>query len=393
MGINSLRLSISGVIAFAAVVLCAASTARSDTYSTGLDQMDVAAAFMAPPGHFDPEKAPPAPDYAKDEAWLSLPGRADDGHMTPPGEKDNEATAPVDVFFIHPTTLILSPNGWNAHYDEPGAPLMGLRAVLRGQASAYNGCCRVFAPRYRQAPLYAFMFGGVDSQKALDLAYQDVRAAFNYYLAHENHGRPFIIAGHSQGSLHAMRLAQEIKGMKLFQRLVAVYSIGSSLPEDIEKSGIPICDEPDTTGCILNYNSVTAKADNFRRQNIAPMFLDGSYRTTQGHPLVCVNPLTWRRNDKADAALNLGALTGMKGDELPALVPGAVGAECRDHMLVITITAGTPGFASPLVKNSGDYHIYDYGLFYGNIRRNAQTRVDAYLRKAAVISGEAAPAR
>jgi alpha-beta hydrolase superfamily lysophospholipase len=62
----------------------------------------------------------------------------------------------------------------------------------------------------------------------VDLAYADVKAAFQYYLAHYNEGRPIIIAGHSQGTAHATRLLHEFfeHDPKLRRQLVAAYLIG-----------------------------------------------------------------------------------------------------------------------------------------------------------------------
>lgn len=343
-------------------------------------QSEIAAFYLEPTAHFDPSNVPPVPDYSRDDAWLALPSREDKADFTPQGVTDNQATAQVDVFFIHPTTYIYpETRGWNAPYDIDGAPRTMLTdGVLRGQASAFNGCCRVYAPNYRQAVVYAFMSQDRDGVLALDLAYQDVRAAFNYYLAHENNGRPFIIASHSQGSLHAERLAYEIRNLNLTKRLVAVYSIGSSMPEEITEEGIPICDAPDQTGCILNYNSVTSKADMSFRKNNSVMFLKGKYELAHGRPIACVNPLTWRRNGAGDASWNAGSLSDL---ETGVLEHHAVGAECRDHMLVISFAPGTTGFRLSGPRNSGDFHIYDYGLFYMNIRENAQARVAAYFAK------------
>ncbi len=343
-------------------------------------QSEIAALYLEPTAHFDPSDVPPVPDYSKDDSWLALPSRKDEADFTPQGVADNQATAPVDVFFIHPTTYIFPESrGWNAPYNIDGAPRAMLTdGVLRGQASAFNGCCRIFAPNYRQAVVYAFMSQDRDGVLALDLAYQDVRAAFNYYLAHENNGRPFIIASHSQGSIHAERLAYEIRNLNLTKRLVAVYSIGSSMPEEIVEEGIPICDTPDQTGCILNYNSVTSKANMFFRKNNSVMFLKGKYELSHDHPIACVNPLTWHRNGAGDASLNVGALSDLKNGVLETQ---SVGAECRDHMLVISFAPNNKGFRLSGPRNSGDFHVYDYGLFYMNIRENAQARVAAFLAK------------
>ncbi len=163
-----------------------------------------------PPKPFSSYKAPPAPDYANKESWAVWPGRASPADQIPPGIDGTIAKNPkADVFFIHPTTFLAN-SSWNAKYDEGDFTGTQLdQAVLRYQVSAFNGCCRMYAPRYRQATLSAFLNPGADANKSFDLAYSDVVRAFDYYLANANKGRPFILASHSQGSLHAVRLLQE----------------------------------------------------------------------------------------------------------------------------------------------------------------------------------------
>src|SRR5262249_16253736 len=214
----------------------------------------------------------PAPDYASASAWAAWPGRPGGANAVPANfpAHDRQAEARGDVFFIHPTTYLYLLPG-NAPYDAAGRSKTLIESyVLRFQASAFNGCCRIFAPRYRQASLGTFFRLGPNSAAALNLAYSDVLRAFDYYLAHENHGRPFIIASHSQGSIHAMRLLQErVAGTPLQGQLVAAYAVGSSLPQDIEKSGLPVCREARETGCVINWASVTSgRAESQRKYAI-----------------------------------------------------------------------------------------------------------------------------
>ena len=136
-----------------------------------------------------------------------MPGRKSNADVIPPGIKGDLAVNPqADVFFIHPTTYLDNAT-WNARFDEDGFTGRQLEdAVVRYQVSTFNGCCRIFAPRYRQATLSVFVNPSDDSNKALDLAYSDVVRAFDRFIEKENNGRPFILASHSQGSLHATRL-------------------------------------------------------------------------------------------------------------------------------------------------------------------------------------------
>ncbi len=328
--------------------------------------------------------APAAPDYTLHESWAAWPGQASGADVTPPGVSDHAAaaTAAVDVFFIHPTTF-LSDRSSNARYDEPGqTSLLIERGVLRFQASAFNGCCRIYAPHYRQAALKAFFQKDEAADAAaLELAYGDVQRAFDHYIEHENHGRPFILAGHSQGSLHALRLLQQrIAGTPLQQRLVAAYIIGYEVPTAITGTGVPICETSRQTGCVISWNTVKPEAVDSARRGTRLVWLDGKYQLAGNQRIVCVNPLTWTSDGNADAALNLGSLPGVRpAEELRPLEPALTGARCvRGDLTVAIPLARRRGFAD-LLTAFGSYHIYDYSLFYANLRANAKERVVAYL--------------
>ncbi|MGA0599173.1 DUF3089 domain-containing protein [Caulobacter sp. KR2-114] len=333
---------------------------------------------------FDAASAPAAPDYASPDAWAAWPGRPSAADDTPAGSgaQDRQATARADVFFIHPTTYVIG-DRWNAAFDEGGLTGRGVdRAVLRGQASVFNGCCRIYAPRYRQAELAAFLRGGPDAFAAIDLAYSDVLRAFDYYIAHENHGRPFIIASHSQGSVHAMRLLQErVIGTPLMKRLVFAEIPGSSLPETIEARGLPVCRAPTQTACVVNWNSVRRGQDDTRRDERSVLWMGGRYQLAGGQPIVCVNPLTWRKDGGAGPQANLGGVAGGAMGPMPAPIPGVTGAWCEHGALGVDVSPDSGRAFNNLLTAGGIYHVYDYGLYYMNIRRNAEARVDAWLRQ------------
>lgn len=349
---------------------------------TGCSQISKAAAtFGSPARPFEATRAPPAPDYGQAGAWMAFPGRGGLERSTAPDDVAvDEASAPADVFFIHPTTYQQS-DVWNVPYDTPAEfnP-----AVLLGQASAFNGCCRIYVPRYRQASLRALD----RSRPAVDLAYSDVARAFRYYVAHENKGRPFIIASHSQGSMHAVRLLQaEILGTPLQSRLVAAYVVGAYAPSDFGDVGLPICDGPRQTGCILSWNtSQTGRKGAFQLIRNKTYWWRGAEKSSGQPPAICVNPLTWRRQGSAPAAANLGSLPFPKpGPEsapgrLPALTVGLTGAVCDENLLKVDIPRSAPaGFHDVLSLLYGSYHLGDYGVFYAAIRRNAADRVDAWM--------------
>ncbi len=339
----------------------------------------LAESLRHPAKPFDQTPAAPAPDYARPDAWLAFPGRNGLERSTPPGLAPvDEASAPADVFFIHPT-MYLKNDVYNAAYDVAG-PYN--QPVLLNQVSAFNGCCRLYAPHYRQASLRSLG----KSPQAVDLAYSDVARAFRYYIAHENHGRPFIIASHSQGSMHAVELLQrEILGTPLQSKLVAAYVIGAFAPSNFGEAGLPVCASATQVGCIVSWNTTqVGRTGAFMLIHDKRYWWRDAWRQSGQLPAVCVNPLTWTENDPAPAAANPGSLTfpnppyPTAATHLPPPIPHLTGAVCKDRLLAVDVPKSPPGFRDTLTLLYGSYHRTDYGLFYSAIRTNAAARVAAW---------------
>lgn len=340
---------------------------------------------LQPQHAFDQEAPPPAPDYSLPENWAALPDRADDADVVVDASVgDRQATAAVDVFFVHPTTYY-DPAHWNQPMGDVAANRFTDLFVLRNQASAFNGCCRVYAPRYRQATVYSFVDRGTDGAAALALAYEDVERAFDYFIGHFNQQRPFIVAGHSQGATHLRKLLERrITGTPLVQRLVAAYPVGFTIDAEAYRQAVPdvpVCAAPAQTGCLATWNTVGP--------DVRP------FEDTSGH--VCVNPLSWTTDgQRADFPLNLGGVTfnrrfGTNVEVLqeesgfePQIEAGVADAQCRDGLLWVSEIRSKNFASRPMGR--GNYHIYDFSLFYSNLRRNAEERAARF------VADRAAPA-
>ena len=332
--------------------------------------------MIQPAETFADTEPPPAPDYANPGHWAALPERQDLADVTPSeAVQDNQADAEVDVFFVHPTTYY-EDSGWNQ--DLADAPINAITdyAVMRNQASVFNGCCRIYAPRYRQATLYSFFDRAGGGQDAIDFAYQDVAQAFRHYMDHENQGRPFILAGHSQGALHLdTLLREEMQGSPAAERMIAAYPIGYYLDGS---NGFPVCQSAQQTGCQVSWNALAPEVESF---NEVP------------NP-ICVNPLTWRTDGAyADFSANLGAVSyGFdEEDESPseAIEPGVADAQCIDGELRVTEVRSEE--YPPFMSGEGNYHMYDLNLFHMNLRANAVARTEAFLSAQAAAAEEASP--
>jgi Protein of unknown function (DUF3089) len=299
---------------------------------------------------------PAPPDYAKKSAWAALPDMMDHADRTPdPNFKDVQADATVDVFFIHPTIyLAKKEKNWNAAMEDAALNKQVDESTILFQASAFNGVGKIYAPRYRQAHYRCFFDQDTSSSRqALDLAYSDVKAAFEYFLKNQNQNRPFIIAGHSQGTLHARRLLKEfIDGKPLKNRLVAAYLIGWPIRKDAFKT-IPVCETPEMTGCFCSYRSYL---HGYTPENVA-----------LGDEIAITNPLTWKTDGlPADRSLN----EGMIGRKFGPVLPQRADAHAVNGILWVH----KPKFPGSFFFRKKNYHIADYNLFYVNIRNDAKRR-------------------
>ncbi|MDB5715612.1 MAG: hypothetical protein JWO15_3009, partial [Sphingomonadales bacterium] len=139
-----------------------------------LDALKIMANNKPPATPFDPRAAPPAPDYRERASWVALPEIRDASDIAPPGVTQiDQRNAPADVFYIYPTTFF-SKTQWNASITDAANNARIDALPMRSQTTIFNGCCAVYAPRYRQMTLGAYVKWSTNSEAAQDLAYRDV---------------------------------------------------------------------------------------------------------------------------------------------------------------------------------------------------------------------------
>ena len=306
----------------------------------------------------------PAPDYSDLQYWAASPFKEDNSDVIPAFLKDEVRDTRADVFFIHPTSYFgeekTSP--WNADLRDTVVNSTTDNLSILMQTTVFNGSCRVFAPRYRQANMKTFyVFGTPVATQTFDFAYADIRNAFRWYLEHENKGRPIIIASHSQGSLHAIRLLQEFFDAKPLQKqLVCAYVIGYPIEKKAFKT-IHVGEKSDQTGCFVGWRTY-AKGE-------LPKLI-----AAENGNSVCVNPLTWTTSEQwASPELHQGIMFGFD-----TVVPHTVGAGIEPSSKILWIN--TDVVLDDEKKPIKNYHVYDYNLFWMNIRQNVKDRIDAFLK-------------
>ena len=332
---------------------------------------------LVPGRAFVAERPIDAAAYADRSMWIARPDIAGNPTLWTPAGYAPGRQPGAAIFFIHPTSY-LARDHWNAPLGDKEA---NDRAALflRGQASAFNAVGQVWAPRYRQATFGAFLTSRTDAQRALDLAYHDVAAAFDAFLAQVAPDRPIILAGHSQGALHLERLLRERVGRDpaLARRIVAAYVVGwpISTATDLGALTLPACTAADQAGCILSWESFAEPAD----PSLILDTYDGSTgfdgRPRRHTPMLCTNPLTGTANAAAPASANLGTLYPSADLSTARIVAGRVPARCDGRGLLLI---GDPPDLGSYVLPGNNYHVYDYSLFWANVRADAARRFAAF---------------
>lgn len=338
---------------------------------------------MVPPVRFSAPPPLAANRYADAKMWHSRPGVPDDPALwTPPGFKAEGPRGQAAVFFIHPTSFLdVRPSAWNAALDDAQTNDRA-RLFIKGQASVFNGVGEIWAPRYRQAAFGAFLTTQPEAQQALDAAYGDVLTSFDAFIAAQPADRPIILAGHSQGALHLLRLLRErVAGKPLARRIVAAYVIGwpVSRTADLPALGLPACAAADQPGCILSWASYAEPADMSDVVNAFDATSGPTGIARKGTPLLCINPLTGIPDAKAPASANNGAVIPSADLKTGTLVTGTIPARCdsaeggRGFLLIGPPPEGITAYVLP----GNNYHVFDYSLFWTNIRADAARRLAA----------------
>ena len=239
------------------------------------------------------------PDYQKASSWLCLPGRKDvcstplpTTALNPNGYGSNgpssvAADPPIDCFYVYPT--VSNDRGLNSDMT-PGREES---LMTETQFARFASVCRPYAPIYRQMTLSAVAAAatGADVTGAAGLAYGDVLKAWRTYLEKYNRGRPFVLVGHSQGSLMLQQLiARDIEtkpAVAARMKLAIIPGYNVLVPQGRTVGGTfkrtPICTAPGQTGCVAAWVS-------FREKNAPPPGAIFGYADKPGMTVACVNP-------------------------------------------------------------------------------------------------------
>ena len=367
-----------------------------------------------------PEAAPQAAnDYSKPETWLCRPGRKDscavdlsttivaaDGKLTQEPFKANP-NAPIDCFYVYPTVS----NDQTLNSDMNAGPEE--HSVIRAQFARFGSQCKLYAPLYRQVTLKALrtaMAGGGGSPPDRKLGYDDVLAAWQYYLKNDNNGRGVVLIGHSQGSgVLTQLIRSEIDGKPIQSQVISALLLGTNVavPKGKDVGGafqhMPLCRSASQLGCVISYVS-------FRADVPPPANSRFGRVPTEGMTAACVNPAALKGGKgELHAYLSAGAngvstssaqpkpwvTTGQAIDTPFVSVPGLLTGECvtgdAGSYLAITTNANaadprTDEIAGDVVANGQvmkdwGLHLIDANVAMGNLVDIVGQQSKAYLKK------------
>ncbi|MEJ8858493.1 DUF3089 domain-containing protein [Variovorax robiniae] len=302
---------------------------------------------------------PAAVDYQADTSWLCRPGRIDactrdqtatrveaNGQLTTESFKTAGAP-PIDCFYVYPT--VSRERSMNSSLAASAAE----REVVHQQFARFASRCRTFAPLYRQMTLHALMTPAAGRNFAAegDIAYGDVKAAWNDYLARDNQGRGFVLIGHSQGARWLTRLIrEEIDGKPVLARMVSALLMGSNLavPRGADAGGafknVPLCRKATQTGCVVAYAS-------FRAEVPPPAQTLFGRVAEPGQVAACVNPAALAGGEGALMPYFSSGNTDIVG------MPSRIGSWLQDGRKLDTPFVTTPGLltAECVSNEHGDY--------------------------------------
>lgn len=302
-------------------------------------------------------------DYSDMDNWLVFP----------------KITKDVDAFYIYSTSYIESS-------FEEGAPdyarLHNLEMMLRAtgeyetNASVFEESCNVFVPLYRQAGIkyaaeVAEKTGSLDTAIA-GLSYTDIKAALDFFFENCNNGRPFIIAGHSQGSAMVRYVLKNYfsEHPDYYKRMVAAYPIGFSITKDDLEAYpyLKFAEGADDTSVIISYNTEGPK--NVEENANNKVVLPGA---------ISINPLNWKRDETyAPASENLGSIELNAETGEREIVDLGVDAQVNVARGVIVTTTTAPVTDMPDYFGPASFHENDYSFFYNNLKDNVAKRIAAY---------------
>jgi hypothetical protein len=308
---------------------------------------------------------------------------------------------PIDCFYVYPTVSSQTTVNANLEIDPEE------EAIAEAQASRFSQDCKLYAPMYPQLTIPAINNPSGISPEGAIKAYLGVRTAFLEYLARYNHGRGFVLIGHSQGAAMLIQLIKELidPNPALRAQMVSAILLGGNVivPEGKSVGGsfknIPACQALWQTGCVIAYSSFLHEPPNpsFFGRPQSPLLGLGSGAEGVEHPQVlCVNPALFYQNGSEGPLLPtyptrpfpglLGLVTQTPKAPTPWVAyPDQYNAQCRDENGASWLQlnyVGPPGDVREQLKETlgpeWGTHLVDVNVALGNLVFDVRLQSFAY---------------
>ena len=302
-----------------------------------------------------------APDYSKEACWWKIP----------------KITKEFDTFYIY-STMYMGANEGDPDYAtlDNREMLDGLKIEHAIKSSAFEEATNLFIPLYRQAGMKVAgeswkKTGHIDEAVA-GTPYTDITAALDYYFENYNEGRPFIIAGHSQGSAILRFVLKDYfkTHPDRYERMVAAYVIGYSITKDDLEANphMKFATGETDTGVIISWHAEGPK--NVEANAPSAVLLPNG---------ISINPLNWSRDEAyAPASMNLGSI--VLDEKAGTTEIRDIEGDAQVNLARGTVITNAKAEPNEMVEFAGpqSYHQDDYSIFYNNIKANVAKRIAAY---------------
>jgi hypothetical protein len=301
-------------------------------------------------------------DYSIAANWLNIPA----------------TIKPVDVFYLYPTAWTPDSVSNPLYCDVDNASMLtGSASAFSMQATAFETAGNIYAPYYRQANAYKTLVLPEDQRWDIlsQVPAKDALAAFDFYINHFNYGRPFILAGHSQGANVLLFLLSEYmaKYPEVYARMVAAYVIGYPVTADFMAANkhLKFAEGSDDTGVIISYNTQSDKV------------VKGTNIVVGNNIGLVINPVSWKRDETlAPASESLGSLWfGSNHSFVKVLNFADARIDLKQGVLICNSVNDTEIYKLSGGMGLGVYHGFDIPFYYYNLRQNAENRADKFLNK------------
>ena len=303
---------------------------------------------------------PTPPDYTQKETWF---------------DNGSNRDKPYDVFYIVPTCVFdwEDTNGETCHYmdiynsshrNSVDSPLRLAKGIFADEAN-------FFAPYYRQITIESWMESDSVIESRFELAYEDTKAAFQYFLKHLNEGRPFVLAGHSQGGKAVIELLKQEMTDETYKRMIAAYPLGYPVEEDDASPYLIPATDATGTGVFITFNSVSAP-------DKLPPLLSGSR--------AAINPLNWRTDDtEGTEAEHLGTVFIAADGSIASEEAHTISAHIDEASKTLVVSGVDPmAYYVPSLSGlfpPGNYHVVELNFFYRNLQQNVKERAATFFNQ------------